>query len=90
MSNCSSGCPTPGAHQSYGECLRLKATRVAYCNSVAGSDYTREKKWNRELDRSRDLMSKGILPENTFGPALDRAERASDATGTPFRADELP
>lgn len=87
MSNCSSGCPTPGAHQSYGECLRLKGTRVAYCDSVNLRDATRERKWNKELDRARSLMSQGIQPDNTFGPALDKAERVSDATGVPYRAD---
>lgn len=85
--SCSSGCPNPGSHGSYGECLRSKSTKVAYCNSAGGSDATRQRKWDRELDRARSLMSQGIRPDNTFGPALDKAERISDATGVPYRAD---
>lgn len=85
--SCSTGCPNPGSHSSYGDCLRSKSTKVAYCNSAGGSDATRQRKWDRELDRARALMSQGIRPDNTFGPALDKAERISDATGVPYRAD---
>lgn len=83
---CSTGCPTQD-HRTYGECLRSKGARVAYCDSVNLRDATRERKWNKELDRARSLMSQGITPDNTFGAALDRAERFSDATGVAYRAD---
>lgn len=85
---CTSGCATQD-HESYAACLRAKSPRIAYCDSVNLRDATREKKWNKELERSRNLMSQGVLPDNTFGPALDRAERFSDATGTPYRAGEM-
>lgn len=49
MSNCSSGCPTPGAHASWGECVRDKNTRVAWAASAKGLDRTTEKKWDAEL-----------------------------------------
>lgn len=83
---CSSGCPNPGSHESYGECLRSKAPTIRGCG-IGGRDATAQRKWDREVDRARTLMSKGIMPENTFGPALDKAERISDATGVPYRAD---
>lgn len=83
---CTTGCASRD-HASYGDCLRAKSVKVAYTNSAAGKDATRQKKWDREVDRSRDLMAQGILPRNTFGPALDEAERESDTTGKPFRAD---
>lgn len=39
MSNCTSGCPTKD-HATWGECVRAKGLRVAYCNSAKGHDYT--------------------------------------------------
>lgn len=87
FAHCSTGC-TVGTCRSYGECLRSKGARVAYCDSSNLRDATRERKWNKELDRARNLMSQGIRPDNTFGAALDRAERVSDATGVPYRAGE--
>lgn len=83
--HCTSGCRTRD-HASYGECLRSKSLSV-YGLESTGNDFTKQKKWDRELDRARNLMSKGVMPRNTFTKALDEAERKSDATGTAFRAD---
>ena len=47
--SCSSGCPTPGAHETWGECVRSKNTRVGWAASAAGRDLTTEKKWDAEL-----------------------------------------
>ena len=82
---CASSCPTKD-HATYGECLRSKGLAV-YGLESTGNDFTKQKKWDRELDRARNLMSNGVLPRNTFGKALDEAERKSDAMGKPFRAD---
>ena len=82
---CASSCPTQD-HPSYGACLRSKGIAVQGLEST-GNDHTKQKKWDRELDRARNLMSNGVLPRNTFGKALDEAERKSDAMGKPFRAD---
>lgn len=82
---CTAGCPTKN-HGGYGECLRSKNLAV-YGLESTGNDFTKQKKWDRELDRARSLMSQGVLPRNTFGAALDEAERRSDATGKPYRAD---
>lgn len=49
MSNCSTGCPTPGAHATWGECMRAKNPRVAWAASAKGLDRTAEKKWDAEL-----------------------------------------
>lgn len=83
---CTSGCKTQD-HASYAECLRAKSPRIAYARSVDGADFTRQKKWDREVARAKSLMSQGILPDNTFGPALDKAERISQSTGEAYRAD---
>lgn len=39
MSNCTSGCPTQD-HATWGECVRSKGLRVAYCQSAKGHDFT--------------------------------------------------
>ena len=84
---CASTCKTQD-HESYGACLRDKNLAVYGLESTgSGVTVTKDKKWNKELDRARNLMSNGVLPDNTFGPALDRAEKFSEATGTPYRAD---
>lgn len=49
MSNCSSGCPTPGAHETWGECMRAKNTRVGWAASASGLDRTKDKKFDAEL-----------------------------------------
>jgi hypothetical protein len=82
---CASTCRTQ-SHASYGECLRDKGIAV-YGLESTGADFTKQKKWDRELDRARGIMSQGIMPRNTFGAALDEAERKSDAMQAPFRAD---
>lgn len=85
MSNCTSGCPTQD-HASYSECLRGKGTRVAYCNSAAGSDATRQKKWDAEIDAYWNAKRQGIQPEGTSMRQIETAIRLSDATGKPYDA----
>lgn len=55
--SCSSGCPTPGAHASWGECVKAKNTRVGWAASAAGRDRTAEKKWDKELSDYRDARA---------------------------------
>lgn len=62
--NCSSGCPTQD-HATYGECMRSKGLKIAYCQSTNGSDATRQKKWDAELDSYRAAVAQGIQPETT-------------------------
>jgi len=83
MSNCSSGCPTQD-HQSYGQCLKAKSLRVAYCQSVKGHDYTRQQKWDKNLDHYRRLVDQGIQPDNTWPAACERAERISQEAGEAY------
>ena len=84
-SNCTSGCPTKD-HRSYGECLRDKGAKVAYCNSAGGQDYTKQKKWDAELDAYRDARRQGIQPSGTTMAAVERAVAISDKTGHAYDA----
>ena len=74
---CTSGCPTQD-HLSYAECLRSKTPRVAYANSANGWDASKQKGWDRELSRYRDLVSQGIEPPGTKHAEIDRAERTME------------
>lgn len=82
---CRSGC-TSGPHASYGECLRAASIRVAYCNSAGRSDYTTQKKWDRELADYRDAVKQGIEPAGTDRRSIEHAVRVSNETGVAFKA----
>lgn len=73
-------------HRSYGECMRSKGTKVAYCNSAGGQDYTKQRAWDRELDAYRDARAEGLQPAGTSIKKIEDAKRISDLTGTAFRA----
>lgn len=79
--SCTSGCPTPGAHSSWGECLRAKRTRVVWANSAAGADLTREKSWQRNLDEYSQLRSEGVQPRGTSPAAVREARELADSSG---------
>ena len=82
---CTTGCPTED-HATYGECMRSKNAKVAYCNSAGGSDYTTQKKWDRELDAYRDARKEGIQPSGTKMHQIEAAKAISDKTGTAYKA----
>lgn len=85
MSKCTSGCRTQD-HESYGECLRAKTPRVAYCNSASGQDYTQQKKWDRDLAAYKSAREQGIQPASTRRQSVDAAVVASDKLGKAFQA----
>ena len=80
MSNCTSGCVTQD-HESYGACLQAKGLRVAYCNSVNGSDYASQKKWDKDLDAYSKVRKEGIQPAGTKRSQVDLAMRVADNAG---------
>ena len=79
---CTSGCPTPGLHQSLGECARSKRLQVA---DIRAHQYNTGV--NRELDAYREAREAGLQPASTRGADVAKAWQITDATGTPFRAD---
>lgn len=86
--NCSSGCPTPGAHATWGECMRAKNTRVGWAASAAGRDKTRDKNWDRELQEYRDARAQGIQPRGTSTAAIREAVDISQVTGKAYDASD--
>jgi hypothetical protein len=74
---CSTGCQTRD-HSSYGECLRSKSTRVAYCNTVNGWDATKQKNWDRELANYRQAVKDGMNPATCTQAAIDAAYAKAD------------
>ena len=85
MSKCTSGCPLQTC-ESYAACLRGKSLRVAYCNSAGGSDYTAQKKWDRDLAAYKDARAQGIQPSSTDRAAVNRAVAISNESGKAWDA----
>ena len=84
---CASSCTTQD-HRSYGECLRSKNLAVYGLESTgSGITVKASQRFDNETDRARRLMSQGMLPDNCGNAALDKAERISNETGVPYRAD---
>lgn len=83
--NCSTRCPTQD-HVSFGECIRAKGLRVAYCRSAAGHDATRQKTWDAELARYRAARAQGVQPEGTSTRQIQAAMEISDRAGKAFDA----
>lgn len=83
--NCTSGCLTKD-HKTFGECMRNKSLRVAYCNSAGGNDYTRAKRWDKELSDYRDARSQGIQPAGTSTAQIRNAVELSNHTGKAYDA----
>lgn len=81
---CTSGCQTRD-HQSYAECLRSKAPKVAYCNSAGGYDLTTQKRWDRDLDAYRSARAEGMQPAGTAKHHVEAAKAISDATGSAYQ-----
>lgn len=75
--SCRTGCKTQD-HASYALCLREAGPRVAYTNSTNGWDYTRQKSWDNELSRYRDITAQGLNPHGTTHRDMDKAEKAAE------------
>lgn len=79
---CTSGCPTPGAHASWGECARSKHVQI---EGVQAHQYNvGMRKQAEEYVKAR---AAGLQPATVFKKDVDKAWRLTDKTGAPFRAD---
>ncbi len=83
---CSSSCLTPGAHETWGACVRAKNLKTAV--SIPGKDYDRsgQKAWDRRIDSYKAARAEGIQPASTRASDIQTAVKTSDATGTAFVA----
>lgn len=76
---CSSACPTPGAHKTWGECIRGKNLHIG---DLKGHDVNR--RGESDLQAYADARRQGIQPSGIERSAVDRAVRISDDVGKPF------
>jgi hypothetical protein len=84
---CASSCRTQD-HNSYGECLRSKRVATTGLETTNPSfATTRQKKWDSELNAYESAVKQGVQPEGTTMPKIEKAMRISEATGTPYRAE---
>lgn len=79
--SCTSGCPTPGLHSSWGECLRSKRVQI---DNIAGHMQT--KKFEKDQQAYYDARKSGIQPASPLRPDVDRAVRISEKDGEAWRA----
>lgn len=79
------------SHKTYGQCLRSKNLKIAYCRSAVneGNDYTFNKKWDKELDTYASVRKEGIQPDTTKMADIRVAQDFSDKTGEPYGKWEL-
>lgn len=82
---CTSSCLTQD-HLTWGDCLKAKNVKIAYCRSVVGSDYTQQKTWDKELGAYESARAEGIQPRSTKRYFIDDAKRKSDTDGGAFDA----
>lgn len=74
--SCTSGCPTPGAHVTWGECLRSKGVQVT---ELQGRD--ERQAWDAELGAYASARRQGIQPKGTRMHQVQEAVKFADATG---------
>ena len=86
MSNCSSGCPAPGTHETWGDCVKSKGTRIGWANSAAGVDLSKEKRWQAGLQEYRAARKQGVRPASPLLSDVRDAVRISNETGTAHKA----
>lgn len=79
---CTSGCKT-NDHESYGECLRSKGVRIP---AIPVETLSVQKRADKTLDAYAKARKVGIQPASTRQADVEHAVRASDKTGTAFKA----
>ena len=81
---CSQGCPNPGSHRSWGDCIRDKNPAVMGLESTNGGfgGSTADKKMHAENAAYRDAVKEGLQPTAPSQKAVDEVRRAADKTGT--------
>lgn len=75
--SCTSGCPTPGAHESWGACLRAKAIQVQ--PGIMESES--RKAFDLDLSSYASARAEGLQPKSPDHAAVVEARKFSDATG---------
>lgn len=80
---CSTGCPNPGSHQTWGQCVRAKDLEI---------ENPEARKFNTGIyaqqDAYREARNAGLQPKTVWKKDVDQAWRITEKTGTPYRADQ--
>lgn len=80
---CSSGCRTPGAHSSWGECVRAKRLQV---------EGVEAHKYNQGVRAQQNEYAKarmaGLQPEGIGKKDVEQAWAYTEHLGVPYRADD--
>lgn len=74
---CSAGCPTPGEHESWGQCVSSKRIKTQWLGGT-GTDFGREKKFRAENEAYRTAVKQGLQPRNVSMQAIREAESAAE------------
>ena len=75
-SNCSSGCPTPGEHESWGACVKAKNTKPLWVGEI---NSTTQKQWQKDIDYYRSAKRQGLNPEGSTRAQVEKAFSAAEA-----------
>lgn len=73
--SCTSGCPTPGVHATWGECLRAKALEI----TPGLMDKPGRQSWDAELSAYGEARRQGIQPKGTRMHQVQAAVEAANA-----------
>lgn len=71
-------------HATYGAHLRAKRFTIGYARSHVGSDFSSEKRFQRDLDAYADARRQGVQPDGTSRRQVEKALEISDRIGTPY------
>lgn len=65
---------------------KVSTLKIGYCGQ-GGLDYTRQQKWDAELDLYASAVKQGIQPETTKTRGIQAALDWSENTGTAYSED---
>ena len=75
--SCTSGCPKPGSHATWGECLRAKALQI----QPGIMDAPTRKEFDAENRLYAAAKADGIQPKAVTRKAVEAARKFTDVTG---------
>lgn len=71
-SNCSSSCPTPGAHRTFGECVRAKHIATQWLGGT-GPSYGAQRQWDKDNATYRQVVKDGGSISTAMHKGVDAA-----------------
>lgn len=74
---CTTGCPTPGTHATWGECLRAKGLQI----QPGIMDAPARREFDAENSMYASARADGIQPKAVTRSAVEQARKFTDATG---------